>query len=99
MPLALAVGKHELVAQFDHPSWKMYKITKDMNTVTNTTSQRRQNKMAKKMKFIVTAKLLNTYEVEVMATDAAAAIASLDEWVAEDFEDYLENQQWDLETC
>lgn len=55
--------------------------------------------MAEKMKFIVTAKLLNTYEIEVMATDAAAAIASLDEWVAEDFEDYLENQQWDMETC
>jgi hypothetical protein len=51
------------------------------------------------IKFIVTAKLLNTYEIEVMATDAAAAIASLDEWVAEDFEDYLENQQWDMETC
>ena len=48
-------------------------------------------------KFIVTAKLLNTYEVEVMATDEAAALASLDEWVAEDFEDYLENQQWDME--
>jgi hypothetical protein len=55
--------------------------------------------MEKKIKFIVTAKLLNTYEIEVMATDAAAAIASLDDWNAEDFEDYLENQQWDLETC
>jgi hypothetical protein len=55
--------------------------------------------MEKKIKFIVTAKLLNTYEIEVMATDAAAAIDSLDEWVAEDFEDYLVNQQWDLETC
>jgi hypothetical protein len=51
------------------------------------------------IKFVITAKLLNTYEIEVMATDAAAAIASLDEWVAEDFEDYLENQQWDMETC
>jgi hypothetical protein len=51
------------------------------------------------IKFVITAKLLNTYEIEVMATDAAAAIASLDEWVAEDFEDYLQNQQWDMETC
>jgi len=55
--------------------------------------------MEKKIKFIVTAKLTNTYKIEVMATDAAAAIDSLDEWVAEDFEDFLIGQQWDLETC
>ena len=54
--------------------------------------------MAKKMKFIVTAKLTNTYKIEVMATDAAAAIDSLDEWIAEDFENYLVNAQWDMET-
>ena len=60
---------------------------------------RKVSNMSKKIKFIVTAKLLNTYEIEVMATDAAAAIDSLDEWVAEDFEDYLQNQQWDMETC
>ena len=55
--------------------------------------------MEKKIKFIVTAKLLNTYEIEVMATDAGAAIDSLDEWISDDFEDYLVHQQWDLETC
>jgi hypothetical protein len=48
-------------------------------------------------KYMITAKLLNTYEIEVEATDAAAALAKLDEWNAEDFEDYLENQQWDME--
>jgi hypothetical protein len=32
-----------------------------------------------------------------MATDEAAALASLDEWVAEDFTDYITNQQWDME--
>jgi hypothetical protein len=47
--------------------------------------------------YVITAKLLNTYEIKVMATDAAAAIDSLDEWVSDDFEDYLINQQWDME--
>ena len=38
--------------------------------------------------YTITAKLLNTYEIKVMATDPASALASLDEWVAEDFEDF-----------
>ena len=47
--------------------------------------------------YTITAKLLNTYEIKVMATDEAAALASLDEWVAEDFTDFITNQQWDME--
>ena len=47
--------------------------------------------------YTITAKLLNTYEIKVMATDAAAALASLDDWISDDFEDYLTNQQWDIE--
>jgi hypothetical protein len=47
--------------------------------------------------YTITAKLLNTYEIKVMATDAAAALESLDEWNAEDFEDFVTNQQWDME--
>jgi hypothetical protein len=47
-------------------------------------------------KYTVTAKLLNTYEIEVEAADEYAALKSLDEWNAEDFEDYLETQHWDL---
>ena len=47
--------------------------------------------------YTITAKLLNTYEIKVMATDSAAALASLDEWVAEDFTDFITNQQWDIE--
>jgi hypothetical protein len=48
-------------------------------------------------KYTIIAKSLNTYEIEVEATDAAAAIASLDEWNSEDFEDFLVNGQWDIE--
>ena len=47
--------------------------------------------------YTITAKLLNTYEIKVMATDEAAALASLDEWVAEDFTDFITNQQWDMD--
>ena len=47
--------------------------------------------------YTITAKLLNTYEIKVMATDSASALASLDEWVAEDFTDFMTNQQWDME--
>jgi hypothetical protein len=74
---------------------------KDINNDDNAKSadELGEQKMEKKIKFIVTAKLINTYKIEVMATDAGAAIDSLDEWVAEDFEDFLVGQQWDLETC
>ena len=47
--------------------------------------------------YTITAKLLNTYEIKVMATDSASALASLDEWVAEDFTQFITNQQWDME--
>lgn len=54
--------------------------------------------MPKKLsEYTITAKLLNTYEIKVMATDEVAALESLDEWVAEDFEDFKTNQQWDFE--
>ena len=49
------------------------------------------------IEYTVTAKLLNTYEIKVMATDEAAALDSLDEWIADDFEDFIINQQWDFE--
>lgn len=48
-------------------------------------------------KYLVTAKLLNTYEIEVEAADEGAALDSLDDWISDDFEDFLINQQWDLE--
>jgi hypothetical protein len=48
-------------------------------------------------KIKVYAKLMKTYEIEVEAEDSASAIASLDDWIADDFEAYETNAQWDLE--
>ena len=57
-----------------------------------------EKKISKELsEYTITAKLLNTYEIKVMATDSASALASLDEWLAEDFTDFMTNQQWDME--
>lgn len=49
------------------------------------------------MKYTVTAVQTTTYEIEVEATDPAAAIAQLDDWIAEDFEDFKVDGKWELE--
>jgi len=48
-------------------------------------------------KFTVYATMTKTYEVEVEAEDNASAIASLDDWIEDDFEDYKTDGKWDLE--
>jgi hypothetical protein len=48
-------------------------------------------------KYIVNAVLTKTYEIEVEAADAASAIATLDDWIADDFEDYETSAQWIME--
>lgn len=48
-------------------------------------------------KFIVRATLTKHYEVEVKAEDAMKAIESLDEWIADDFEDFEVGAKWDFE--
>jgi phosphotransferase system HPr-like phosphotransfer protein len=48
-------------------------------------------------KFIVRATLTKNYEVEVEAEDAMKAIESLDEWIADDFEDFEVGARWDFE--
>jgi phosphotransferase system HPr-like phosphotransfer protein len=48
-------------------------------------------------KFIVEAKRTHWYEVEVEAVDEEAALAALDDWIADDFEDFETAAQWDLE--
>ena len=48
-------------------------------------------------KHTVIAALTRTYEVEVEATDPASAIALLDEWIADDFEQYETNAYWTME--
>jgi hypothetical protein len=48
-------------------------------------------------KFTVYATQTKNYEIEVEAEDTASAIASLDEWIADDFDDYETSGQWKLE--
>ena len=48
-------------------------------------------------KYIVTATLTKTYEVEVDALDPMDAIKQLDDWIADDFEDYETDASWILE--
>lgn len=47
--------------------------------------------------YTITATLTKTYEIKVEAADSAAAIASLDDWIADDFEDYETGAQWVME--
>jgi hypothetical protein len=47
--------------------------------------------------YTITATLTKTYEIKVEAADAAAAIASLDDWIADDFEGYETGAQWTME--
>jgi hypothetical protein len=48
-------------------------------------------------KFTITAVQTKTYEIEVEAEDSASAIESLDDWIADDFEDYETGGEWKLE--
>jgi phosphotransferase system HPr-like phosphotransfer protein len=48
-------------------------------------------------KFIVKATLTKDYEVEVEANDEMDAIKKLDDWIADDFEDYEVGARWDFE--
>ncbi len=50
----------------------------------------------KVMKYTVTATLTKTYEIEVDALDPSDAIKQLDEWIADDFEDYETDTRWEL---
>jgi hypothetical protein len=48
-------------------------------------------------KYTVFATLTKEYEVEVEASDPAAAIEKLDDWIADDFEPFEVNGEWKLE--
>jgi hypothetical protein len=48
-------------------------------------------------KMIVRATLTKHYEVEVEAEDGMDAIKKLDDWIADDFEDYEVGARWDFE--
>jgi hypothetical protein len=48
-------------------------------------------------KYTVNAVLTKTYAIEVEADDEMKAIESLDDWIADDFEDYETSAQWIME--
>jgi len=47
-------------------------------------------------KFIVEAIRTQWFEVEIEAEDEVSAYAELDEWMADDFEDFETNTQWEF---
>ena len=47
--------------------------------------------------YTITATLTKTYEIKVLAADPAAAIAMLDDWIADDFEDFETDAIWEME--
>ena len=49
------------------------------------------------MKYTITAVQTKTYEIEVEAGDPASALASLDNWIEDDFQDFAIDGQWELE--
>lgn len=48
-------------------------------------------------KFTIEATRTHWYTVEVEATDEMDAISQLDDWMADDFEAYETNAQWNFE--
>lgn len=48
-------------------------------------------------KYIVEAIRTIWYEVEIEAEDEVSAYAELDEWIADDFEEFETNGQWEFE--
>lgn len=46
----------------------------------------------------VFATLTKKYEIDVEAGDMVAALAQLDDWIADDFEPFEVDAQWVLET-
>jgi hypothetical protein len=47
-------------------------------------------------KHIVQATLTKTYEISVEAENPEDAIASLDDWIADDFEEFETGARWDF---
>jgi len=48
-------------------------------------------------KYTVRATLTRYYEIEVNATDPQNAIEQLNDWTADDFEDFETDAKWDFE--
>lgn len=48
-------------------------------------------------KYTIVATLTKSYQIEVDALDPSDAISQLDDWIADDFEDYETDARWTLE--
>jgi hypothetical protein len=48
-------------------------------------------------KFTITAVQTKTYEIQVEAEDPASALALLDDWNEDDFQDFATDGKWELE--
>lgn len=48
-------------------------------------------------KYTIVATLTKSYQIEVDALDPNDAISQLDDWIADDFEDYETDARWTLE--
>lgn len=49
------------------------------------------------MKYTITATQTKVYEIEVEAEDPASALALLDDWIEDDFQDFAVDGKWELE--
>ena len=50
------------------------------------------------MKYTITATQTKVYEIEVEAADPSAALTLLDDWIEDDFQDFIaEGGGWELE--
>ncbi len=48
-------------------------------------------------KYLIIATRVSEYEILVEAEDEQAALATLDDWIADDFEDYNQTNTWDFD--
>ena len=48
-------------------------------------------------KYLIVATRKSEYEIEIEADDEQSALATLDDWIADDFEPYIQQNTWDFE--
>lgn len=48
-------------------------------------------------KYLIVATRVSEYEILVEAEDEQAALATLDDWIADDFEEHIQQNTWDFD--
>jgi hypothetical protein len=48
-------------------------------------------------KYLIVATRVSEYEILVEAEDEQAALATIDDWIADDFEEYNQMNTWDFD--